>query len=243
MEKCITKPDQFYLANTIVDYHAGVPADAHWSRTLTVTVLSLKEGMAPPPPQTLGRKIGWTMKAVEDYCRSGLLGKRDQDWVLTPRPLNVILSAYRQPGPFSLDLASAVLRQMNFIEKMVNLGFTEQARWEEDHDTLTRCVVRYHHFLDLMASTSGNFVVPTLVGSTRNAAASEPGVPDHDDKVGQGALSDAYDKTAEAWRARFGVPYSICGCLPPSDNSSGPSGSSFSLFSKKGKSKSKLERP
>ncbi|KAG8899160.1 hypothetical protein FRC00_001839 [Tulasnella sp. 408] len=86
MEKCITKPEQFYLANTVVDYHTGVPADAHWSRTLTVTVLSLKEGMAPPPPQTVGRRILWTMKAVEDYCRSGLLGKRDQDWVLTPRP-------------------------------------------------------------------------------------------------------------------------------------------------------------
>ncbi|KAG8925041.1 hypothetical protein FRC00_004411, partial [Tulasnella sp. 408] len=143
--------------------------------------------------------------------------------------LNIILSAYRQPGPFSLDLASAVLRQMNFVEKMVNLGFTEQARWEEDHDTLTRCVVRYHHFLDLMGSTQGNFVVPTLV-------------PDHDDKVGQGALSDAYDKTAEAWKARFGVPYSICGCLPP-DSSSGSSGSSFSLFSKKGKSKSTPEKP
>ncbi|KAG9039007.1 hypothetical protein FS837_001144 [Tulasnella sp. UAMH 9824] len=239
MEKCITKPDQFYLANTIVDYHAGVPADAHWSRTLTVNVLSLKEGMAPPAPQNSGKKIGWTMKAVEVYCRRGLLGKRDQDWVMTPRPiksvtscstrLNIILSAYRQPGPFSLDLASAVLRQMNFIEKMVNLGFIEQARWEEDHDTLTRCVVRYHHFLDLMASVPGNFVVPTLV-------------PDHDDKVGQGALSDVYDKTAEAWKNRFGVPYSICGCLPQ-DNSSGSSGSSFSLFSKKGKSKSKLENP
>ncbi|KAG9024704.1 hypothetical protein FS837_005237, partial [Tulasnella sp. UAMH 9824] len=69
-----------------------------------------------------------------------------------------------------------------------------------------------------------------------------PQVPDHDDKVGQGALSDAYDKTAEAWKARFGVPYSICGCLPP-DSSSGSSGSSFSLFSKKGKSKSTLEKP
>lgn len=55
---------------------------------------------------------------------------------------------------------------MNFVEKMVNLGFTEQGRWEEDHDSLTRCVVRYHHFLDLMASTPGNFVVPTLVSLT-----------------------------------------------------------------------------
>ncbi|KAG8925311.1 hypothetical protein FRC01_010377, partial [Tulasnella sp. 417] len=107
---------------------------------------------------------------------------------------------YRQPGPFSLDLASAMI----FIDKMVNLGFTEQARWEEDHDTLMRCFVRYHHFLDLMASAPGNFVVPTL--------------------------------------ARFGVPYSICGCLPP-DVSNGSSSSAFSFFSKKGKSKSSHDKP
>lgn len=52
---------------------------------------------------------------------------------------------------------------MNFIEKMVQLGFTEPGRWEDDNDTLTRCVVRYHHFLDLMSSAGGKFAVPTLV--------------------------------------------------------------------------------
>ncbi|KAG8927127.1 hypothetical protein FRC01_007980 [Tulasnella sp. 417] len=254
MEKCAANPDRFYLANTVVDYHAGVPADAQASHTLTVTVLSLREGRPTLPPPQLGKQLGWTMKSVENFCRVGMLGKKNQTWVTTPRPLNVILSAYRQPGPFSLDLASAVLRQMNFIEKMVNLGFTEQARWEEDHDSLTRCVVRYHHFLDLMSSTQGSFVVPTLdidlawhthqllCNSYRKLTDLIGIVPDHDDKVSQGALSDAYDKTAEAWKIRFGVPYSICGCLPP-DNPSGPSGSSFSLFSKKGKSKSSLEKP
>lgn len=63
---------------------------------------------------------------------------------------------------------------MNFVDKMVHLGFTESGRWEDDQDTLTRCVVRYHHFLDLMhmATTSGKFAVPTLVrdkGRTRFA--------------------------------------------------------------------------
>ncbi|KAG8933520.1 hypothetical protein FRC01_008603 [Tulasnella sp. 417] len=65
-------------------------------------------------------------------------------------------------------------------------------------------------------------------------------VPDHDDKVSQGALSDAYDKTAEAWKARFGVPYSVCGCLPPTKSLEVPgsdSRGSFWLFAKKGKSK------
>lgn len=88
-----------------------------------------------------------------------------------------------------------------------------------------------------------------------------PQVPDHDDKVNQGALSDAYDKTAEAWKVRllllqcdaanagtqerFGVPYSVCGCLPPIKalELSGNSGNSFSIFSKKGKAKAAAEKP
>jgi hypothetical protein len=52
---------------------------------------------------------------------------------------------------------------MSFIEKIVRPGWTEAGRFEEDNDTLTRCVVRYHHFLDLMASTRGKFIEPTLV--------------------------------------------------------------------------------
>ncbi len=35
---------------------------------------------------------------------------------------------------------------------------------------------------------------------------------DHDDKVSDAKLGDAYDLTSRAWAARFGVPYSACGC-------------------------------
>lgn len=35
---------------------------------------------------------------------------------------------------------------------------------------------------------------------------------DHDDKVSETRLGDSYDLTSRAWAARFGVPYSVCGC-------------------------------
>jgi hypothetical protein len=38
---------------------------------------------------------------------------------------------------------------------------------------------------------------------------------DHDDKVSETKLSSAYDLTSRAWTARFGVPYSTCGCHQP----------------------------
>ncbi|KAG9048660.1 hypothetical protein FS837_012288 [Tulasnella sp. UAMH 9824] len=232
MENCMRDPDKYFLANTVVDYQDGTPVDPIFSKGLSWNVLSLREGLNPIRPEVLAKKIGWTMKSVEEYCRKGVLGKRNRPAIDTPRQLNIILAAYHHPGPFSMDLASAAIRQMGFVEKMVGLGFTEPGRWEDDNDTLTRCVVRYHHFLELMVVSPGTYVVPTLV-------------PDHDDKVNQGALSDAYDKTAEAWKERFGVPYSVCGCLPPlkAMDISGGSGGGLSLFSKKGKSKAALEKP
>jgi hypothetical protein len=44
--------------------------------------------------------------------------------------------------------------------------------------------------------------------------------PNHDDNVDAPMLSTAYDITAKAWKARFGVPYSVCGCIPDKDSDS-----------------------
>ncbi|KIO16618.1 hypothetical protein M407DRAFT_85818 [Tulasnella calospora MUT 4182] len=258
MEKCIANPDRFFLAYVpLYPLHIPILLTSFPPQIPFLETPSSTTTLVLRPKFNGSLNLGFPRRDRRSKFELGVAIQNIES-VESPAPvrLNIILSAYRQPGPFSLDLASAVIRQMNFVEKMVNLGFTEQARWEEDHDTLTRCVVRYHHFLDLMASTPGNFVVPTLdidlawhthqllcdsyrklkdvIGIVR--------VPDHDDKVSQGALSDAYDKTSKAWKARFGVPYSICGCLPP-DSSGGFGGSVISLFSKKGKSKSTLEKP
>lgn len=35
---------------------------------------------------------------------------------------------------------------------------------------------------------------------------------DHDDKVEENSLDNAFRLTAQAWQNRFGVPYSTCGC-------------------------------
>jgi hypothetical protein len=44
---------------------------------------------------------------------------------------------------------------------------------------------------------------------------------DHDDKVEEGALDLSYRVTASAWRQRFGVSYSTCGCQPIEQDSPG----------------------
>ncbi|KAG8985449.1 hypothetical protein FRB94_004854 [Tulasnella sp. JGI-2019a] len=248
MGKCMQNPDTQFLANTLVDYKRGIPIPG---LAKTLTGLALKSGPEPSlntqRPEALGNQLGWKMKDVETVCRAGYLSQRNRPDVSTPKALNIILAAYRQPESFSIDLASAVLRQMSFIEKMVRLGWTEEGRFEEDHNTLTRCVVRYHAFLDLMITTPGNFVVPTLdidlawhthqllCTSYRKLFDLMQMIPDHDDKITQETISTAYDQTAKAWEAKFSVPYSVCGCPPPIK--SNPAGAIISVFVRKGKSK------
>ncbi|KAG9012482.1 hypothetical protein FRB94_005799 [Tulasnella sp. JGI-2019a] len=246
-KKCVKKPTKHCLANTLVDYHTGVPMP-DLARELTGIVLKLNVGTGPTlqRPEYYGMQYGWKFKHIEHLCRDGFLSK-NLGWNVTPRTLNVILAPYRHAGLCSMDLPSAVLRQMSFIDKMVNLGWTEDGRFEEDIDTLTRCVVRYHAFLDLMASTPSKFTVPTLdidlawhthqllCASYRTLRDIIGIIPDHDDKVTQGALSTAFDDTAKAWKARFAIPYSVCGCPPPVK--ANPAITVISAFSRKGKGK------
>ncbi|KAG9012494.1 hypothetical protein FRB94_005811 [Tulasnella sp. JGI-2019a] len=227
MEKCVRTPGKFVLAGTLVDYRTGTPVP-ELAKELTGVVLKLniESGPALQKAEGYGMQHGWKFKDVEHLCRDGFLSKKNSAWIATPRALNIILAPYRHAGSCSMDLPSAVLRQMSFIEKMVNLGWTEDGRFEEDTNTLIRCVVRYHAFLDLMASTSGKFIVPTLdidlawhthqllCTSYRRLHDIIGIIPDHDDKVAQGALSTAFDDTAKAWKARFTIPYSVCGCPP-----------------------------
>ncbi|CAE6447566.1 unnamed protein product [Rhizoctonia solani] len=59
---------------------------------------------------------------------------------------------------------------------------------------------------------------------------------DHDDKVEENKLSDAYDQTAEYWEKRWGIPYHVCGCVhPPQDKPFDPSEKLSRIF--RGKSK------
>ena len=67
------------------------------------------------------------------------------------------------PGPFSIELTGAVMRQAGFIDKMRGIGWTRLENFHQDFSAITRSVARYHAFLDLMAANRSLFAVPTLV--------------------------------------------------------------------------------
>jgi hypothetical protein len=85
------------------------------------------------------------------------------DLTTAARRLERIFSQYRFPGPFSVELTGAVMRQASFIGKMVALGWTDEQHFAHDKTPLLRAIARYHAFLDLMTANTAATVVPTLV--------------------------------------------------------------------------------
>lgn len=125
------------------------------------------------------------------------------------------------------DLVDAVKRQSFFNTEMGNLGWSKHPKLLERgdlDDVLSRSLIRYHRFLGLMATTY-NLLTPTLdidlawhthqlraryydhcqmlVGRFIN----------HDDAIETGILKDAFDRTAQLWKSKYGQPYSMCGCV------------------------------
>ncbi|SPO23332.1 uncharacterized protein UTRI_02010 [Ustilago trichophora] len=144
----------------------------------------------------------------------------------------VLMRAYQNGnaaayGEGLCDVVDAVKRQTSFNLEMEKLGWSKHLKLLDQgalDDVLARSLIRYHKFLDLMASTH-TLLTPTLdidlcwhthqlqahyydhcfrlVGRFVN----------HDDAIETGILKDAFDRTASLWKQRYGQPYSLCGCM------------------------------
>lgn len=125
------------------------------------------------------------------------------------------------------DVVDAVKRQTSFNIEMEKLGWSKHHHLLDQgvlDDVLSRSLIRYSKFMDLMASTH-TLLTPTLdidlcwhthqlqaryydqtfdiVGRFIN----------HDDAIETGILKDAFDRTAALWKQRYSQPYSLCGCV------------------------------
>ncbi|KAF7353803.1 hypothetical protein MVEN_01065800 [Mycena venus] len=146
--------------------------------------------------------------------------------------INRILSAYVDDKMFSVELIGAVLRQGSFVTKMYDLQWTKPGFFDsaEDEIALQHAIARYHAFLDLMSSSPASFFVPTLdidlAWHTHQLMANNYAKDttkyigrfiDHDDKVEENQLASSFDITCRAWKNRFAVQYTHCGCPLPGD--------------------------
>lgn len=124
------------------------------------------------------------------------------------------------PSIFALDLASAVMRQSNFIQKMQLIDWLHSPALSS---TAVRVILKYQRFYEIMKP--GQMAVPTLdidlawhthqlmpTEYWKYTIAKKDRFVDHDDKVSEHKLSDAFAKTSATYQAMFNEPYSECTC-------------------------------
>lgn len=130
---------------------------------------------------------------------------------------------YRNASPFALDLVGAVMRQGTFITKMEGFDWLRSPVLKH---TVTRAIKRYRGFFEVMAAFPNNVVVPTfdvdLIWHTHQLCSPNyydysirhcnNVFIDHDDKIGDGALGNAFKWTCEAYAKLTGEPYDKCLC-------------------------------
>ncbi|KAK2601781.1 hypothetical protein QQS21_004665 [Conoideocrella luteorostrata] len=125
-------------------------------------------------------------------------------------------------SPFALDLCGAVMRQGVFIDKMVKLDWLHSPSANE---TMNRLLKKYVNFLSLMNRHPRQVCVPTLdVDLAWHTHQLSPPAYysytvrkttkfiDHDDKIEETLLNDAFEWTSKTYQEEFHELYSECTC-------------------------------
>ena len=150
------------------------------------------------------------------------------------RAIRVMMTRYwDNASPFALDLVGAVMRQGTFVKKMHNIDWLHSPAMKA---TMHRLVLKYLRFWRLLKDKK-HMAVPTLDvdlgwhthqlsplayytysiystsdGAFRDNPAVNARFVDHDDKVAEAALNDAFTWTSKEYQRLFNEPYSECTC-------------------------------
>ncbi|CEL53644.1 hypothetical protein RSOLAG1IB_06499 [Rhizoctonia solani AG-1 IB] len=235
-----------YISGTLLNWRTGQPDPKGASRSNDIL---LRDFFTPASMKFtrgdwLAGSMNYSIKRLETFLKNGLDLRGGGSQVTR------ILSYYRCPYyPFSIELCGAILRQGGFIDKMLGLGWAEPRTFDHDPTLIYRCIARYHAWLDVMSQLSRKMLVPTLdidlawhthqlkQQHYRTWTLDVMGqFIDHDDKIEENKLSEAYEETAKYWQQRWGVPYHVCGCpRPPAPKPFNPGGTISRIFRGKGK--------
>ncbi|KAK0897427.1 hypothetical protein LTR02_010709 [Friedmanniomyces endolithicus] len=128
---------------------------------------------------------------------------------------------WENSSPFALDLVGAVIRQGSFIEKMHNIDWLHSPALPS---TMGRLLTKYQRFVGIMADRL-HMAVPTLdvdlawhthqlspYGYLNYTVINTKQFIDHDEKVAETALNDAFAWTSKTYQRLYDEPYSECTC-------------------------------
>ena len=123
---------------------------------------------------------------------------------------------------FGLDLVGAVIRQGSFIKKMHMIDWLHSPAL---YPTMERLIVKYGRYFQIIGANPGETAVPTLdvdlAWHTHQLSprkyyeyslAITKRFVDHDDKIEETKLSNAFKWTSKVYREMFGEIYSECTC-------------------------------
>lgn len=123
---------------------------------------------------------------------------------------------------FGVDLVGAVIRQGSFIEKMHAIDWIHSPALSATTDCL---LVKYGRYFDILAKYKDRVAVPTLdvdlawhthqlaPKSYYDYSVTKCGIfIDHDDKIDENKLSDAFEWTSKTYQKMFNEVYSECTC-------------------------------
>ncbi|ANB11208.1 hypothetical protein AWJ20_4010 [Sugiyamaella lignohabitans] len=129
---------------------------------------------------------------------------------------------WENSSPFSIDLVGAMTRQGTFIEKMHNIDWLHSPTVSS---TMKYALIKYSRFMDIIATNPSRVAVPTLdvdlAWHTHQLSPSDyyhysdkttHKFIDHDDKIEESKLSDAYEWTCKTYQRLYKEPYSSCMC-------------------------------
>ncbi|KAH0354404.1 hypothetical protein KCU81_g881, partial [Aureobasidium melanogenum] len=122
---------------------------------------------------------------------------------------------------FGIDLVGAVIRQGSFVDKMHDIDWLHSPALS---NTIPRLIRKYSRFIAIIAKHN-RFAVPTLdvdlawhthqltpVRYMHYTIAKAKTFIDHDDKVAEAKLTDAFAETSKVYQKLYGEPYSECTC-------------------------------
>ncbi|KAJ5332198.1 hypothetical protein MYU51_007503 [Penicillium brevicompactum] len=137
---------------------------------------------------------------------------------------NMLSRYWDNSSPFAINLIGAVIRQGTFVGKMDDIGWLHSPTLRS---SMTDFIRKYETFFQIMARNKGHAVVPTLdvdliwhthqLSPARyydfSTAQTEGIFVNHDDKVDEGKLSDAFAWTSRQYqKLTGGKVYSECTC-------------------------------
>ncbi|KXJ96152.1 hypothetical protein Micbo1qcDRAFT_231256 [Microdochium bolleyi] len=230
------------MPGTILNFRTGLPNDyllgskhTAWGQTfpnrllkhaLRSDILALLDVTEPtaaqPSIETVRMLVQGALQSGDSLKAAGVTSRAKLTREGRVHTRQMMSRYWNNKYPFALDLAGAVHRQGIFVEKMYKIDWLHSPSARK---TMTRLIKKYQRFMKLISDNPLRVVVPTLdvdlAWHTHQLSPREyhsyttkttKKLIDHDDKIEDLKLHDAFTWTTQEYQRLYDEVYSECTC-------------------------------